>query len=95
MGRRGRQQSSLTETAQRYIGDFLRPTVLPFLTKCSYMVSFIGMITSDPHTARIVQTCLVPVGARCSSVVRWVVGPILHGRPIELFIVPASDPRLV
>ena len=40
-------------------------------------------------------------GARCSSVVRaflmvrWVVGSILHGGPIELFLVPASDPRLV
>ena len=27
--------------------------------------------------------------------VRWVVGSILHGRPIELFLVPASAPRLV
>ena len=27
--------------------------------------------------------------------VRWVVGSILHGGPIELFLVPASDPRLV
>ena len=26
---------------------------------------------------------------------RWVVGSILHGGPIELFLVPASDPRLV
>ena len=29
-------------------------------------------------------------GARCSSVVRWVVGSILHGGPIELFLVPAG-----
>ena len=35
------------------------------------------------------------MGARCSSVVRWVVGSILHGEPIEpfeLFLVPASVP---
>ena len=25
--------------------------------------------------------------------VRWVVGSILHGETIELFLVPASDPR--
>ena len=24
--------------------------------------------------------------------VKWVVGSILHGGPIELFLVPASDP---
>ena len=40
-------------------------------------------------------------GARCSFVVEhplevhWVVGSILHGGPIELFLVPASVPRLV
>ena len=27
--------------------------------------------------------------------VRWVVGSILHGGAIELFLVPASGPRLV
>ena len=27
--------------------------------------------------------------------VRWVVGSILHGVPIELFLIPASAPRLV
>ena len=27
--------------------------------------------------------------------VRWVVGSILHGGPIELFLVLASEPRLV
>ena len=27
--------------------------------------------------------------------VRWIVGSILHGRPIGLFLVPASAPRLV
>ena len=27
--------------------------------------------------------------------VRWVVGSILYGEPIELFLVPASDPQLV
>ena len=27
--------------------------------------------------------------------VRWVVGSILHGGPIKLFLVPASAPRLV
>ena len=30
-----------------------------------------------------------------SLMVRWVVGSILHGGPIELFLVPASVPRLV
>ena len=44
-------------------------------------------------------------GARCSSVVRafahgswlmvrWIVGLILHGGPIELFLIPASTPQL-
>ena len=39
--------------------------------------------------------------ARCTSVVerslmvRWVVGLIIHGGPIELFLVPANAPRLV
>ena len=32
---------------------------------------------------------------RCSSAVRWVVGSIVHGGPIELFLVPASAPGLV
>ena len=27
--------------------------------------------------------------------VRWVVGCILHGGPIELFLIPATAPRLV
>ena len=27
--------------------------------------------------------------------VGWVIGLIRHGGPIELFIIPASDPRLV
>ena len=27
--------------------------------------------------------------------VRWVVGSILHGGPIELFLVPASAPRRI
>ena len=30
-----------------------------------------------------------------SLMVRWVVGSTLHGGPIELFLVPASAPRLV
>ena len=30
-----------------------------------------------------------------SLMVRWVVGLILHGGPIELFLVPPSAPRLV
>ena len=40
-------------------------------------------------------------GARCSSevkrslMVRWVVGSILHGGPILLFLGPASAPPLV
>ena len=39
-------------------------------------------------------------GARCSSVVegslvvRWVVRSILHGGPIQLFLVPSNAPRL-
>ena len=28
----------------------------------------------------------------CLAMVRWVVGPILYGGPIELFLVPASAP---
>ena len=27
--------------------------------------------------------------------VRWVIGSILHGGPIELFLVPSSAPRLL
>ena len=34
-------------------------------------------------------------GVRCSSMVRWVSGLILHGGPIELLLIPASAPRLV
>ena len=30
-----------------------------------------------------------------SLMVRWVVGSILHGGPIELLLVPASVPQLV
>ena len=30
-----------------------------------------------------------------SLMVRWIVGSILHGQPIELFLIPASAPRLV
>ena len=30
-----------------------------------------------------------------SFMVRWVVGFILHGGPIELFLIPASAPQLV
>ena len=30
-----------------------------------------------------------------SLMVRWVIGSILHGGPIELFLIPASAPRLV
>ena len=43
----------------------------------------------------------IPIGVRCSSVVRAFAhgamdrGSILHGGPIELFLVPASAPRLV
>ena len=32
---------------------------------------------------------------RASLMVRWVIGSILHGEPSELFLVPASAPRLV
>ena len=47
--------------------------------------------------------CLALTGhaARCSSVVecprmvRRVVGPIPHGGPIEVFLVPSSDPQQV
>ena len=44
------------------------------------------------------SVCLC-LGARCSSVVecplvvRWVVGSILHGGPIEKFLVAASAPK--
>ena len=31
----------------------------------------------------------------CPLMVRWVVGSIPHGRPIEFFLVPASSPQLV
>ena len=30
-----------------------------------------------------------------SLMVRWIVGSILHGGPIELFLIPTSAPRLV
>ena len=35
------------------------------------------------------------VEARCSSMVLWVVGSIVHSGPIDLFLVQASAPRLV
>ena len=35
------------------------------------------------------------IGRQLALMVRWVVGSILHGGPIELFLVPASAPRLV
>ena len=37
----------------------------------------------------------VAPGSDRSLMVRWVVGSILHGGPIERFLVPASVPRLV
>ena len=38
----------------------------------------------------------INMGARCSSVVRvFAHGSILHGGPIELFLIPASAPQLV
>ena len=37
----------------------------------------------------------VPLWYERSLMVRWVVGSILHGGPIELILVPASAPRLV
>ena len=32
------------------------------------------------------------IGASCGSMTQWVVGSILHGGPIELYLVPASAP---
>ena len=34
-------------------------------------------------------------GSELSFMVRWVVGSIFHDGPIELFLVPASVPRLM
>ena len=36
-----------------------------------------------------------PVCGMRTGIVRWIIGSILHGRPIELFLIPASAPRLV
>ena len=38
---------------------------------------------------------LFPISSKGSFMMRWVVGSILHGGPIELFLIPASAPRLV
>ena len=37
----------------------------------------------------------VPLWKECLLMVRWVIRSILHGEPIEIFLVPASAPRLV
>ena len=40
----------------------------------------------DPTWGGPIELFLVPSGARCSSVVRWVVGSILHGAdPLSYF----------
>ena len=55
--------------------------------------------SDDPphHERTLLPRSYVPLPwyirrARCSSVVRWVVGSILHGGPIALFLVPAIAP---
>ena len=37
----------------------------------------------------------INTGIKHSLMVQWVVGSILHGRPIELFIILAIAPRLM
>ena len=55
----------------------------------------------DPHVGICMCACMY-VGARCSSVVRALAHGVMGhridpswGGPIELFLVPASAPRLV
>ena len=56
----------------------------------------------DPSWGGPIELFLVPVGVRCSSVVRvfarGAIGRRIDpswGGPVELFIIPASAPRLV
>ena len=45
-----------------------------------------------------IYICFAVLFAGCSSMVRelrWVVGSLIHAAPTELFLVPASAPRLV
>ena len=56
----------------------------------------------DPSWGEPIELCLVPVRARCSSVVRAFAHRAMGrridpswGEPIELSLVPASAPRLV
>ena len=58
-------------------------------------------LVSISDSCMIWGLCFLPIGARCSSVARPLAngamcrGWSLYGGPIELFIVPASAPRLV
>ena len=53
-------------------------------------------------TCGLVLSCITPsllfrmfVMTHSTHFSKWVIGSVLHGGPIELFLVPASDPRLV
>ena len=69
-------------------------------TNCS---AALGVLCSDEVQGlhRTEYTLILILGARCSSVVerslvvRCVVGSILHGRPIVLFLIPVTAPRQV
>ena len=47
------------------------------------------------HSVVYITVMLSKIGYERSLMVRWVIGSILYGGPIELFLVPASTPRLV
>ena len=100
---------SAVSTSQQYTANIvLQSSNVKLLTSLSVILHS-AVSTSQQITANIVlQSSSVKLltslsyilssavrGGRGSSVVRWVIGLILHGGPIELFLVPASAPLLV
>ena len=80
-------------------------TVNRWVFLMTYIIMFIHHFSRAAISIKMnnlfVSVALSCPGARDSSVVehslmvRWVVRSILHGEPIDLFLVPASAPQLV
>ena len=62
------------------------------LCVCLYYCLYAGRFGND--LVVVAERDVAPWQER-SLMVRWVVGSILHGGHIEIFLVPASAPRLV
>ena len=79
-----------------HIGINTKNTVVGFIHTHGYLLTI--MFCSVSISMKRDHSGIHPrQGARCNSVVRAFarVGSILHGGPIELFLVPASAPRLM